>query len=224
MKIKRIEGDLRGWEWNEEEQYLGNPTIGRIQLVSVLCDNGKELYQQPVWLEQRGEVNIIVNDSQRIAFIEAVRHAVIPLNYYLDKWNDWRPLKGDTQMRIPNPTDLEPGVTQLEIPRGFTNVILREAEEEAGYKVEMITGLGNVNPNTAFFGTSPFVYLCKATTILSEVPPDPHEVIRKVVWLTPEEAREVETLCGFTFSSLFLFRRWALKQEDKFWRDMGKRL
>jgi len=224
MNIERIERELIGWGWNEEGHYLGNPGFGRIQLVAVCDDEGKEIYQQPVWLGQRGEVDVIVNDAQKIAFIEAIRHAVIPPAEYAERWNEWQSSKEDNRMLIPHPADLRTGVVQLEIPRGFTNVALREAEEEVRYEVELTVCLGHLNMDTAFFGTSPLVYVCRASSIPSDVPPDPQEIIRRVVWLLPEEAREVETLCGVTFSTLFLFRRWAFKQEDDFWREIGERL
>jgi len=224
MEIKKIEAGAKGWGWNEEENYLGNPKFGRIQLVSVCDEEGKEIYQQPVWLEPKGEIDIIVNELQQIAFIEIVRHALIPPAEYTDKWNDWESLGDDNRMLIPHPADLRAGVSQLEIPRGLTNITLREAEEETGYKVEMVELLGRINLNTAHFGTSPFVYVCKALPVSSEVPPDPKEAIRKVVWLSPEETREVDTLCGISLAVIFLFRRWSLKQEDNFWREIGKRL
>lgn len=224
MEIEKIETETKGWSWNEEEKYLGNPKFGRIQIVSVCDEEGREIYQQPVWLEQRAEIDIVVNERQQIAFIETVRHALIPPAEYADKWNDWGSPGDDNRMMIPHPTDLQTGVSQLEIPRGGTNIALREAEEETGYKVEMVEFLGHMNMNTAWFGTSPFVYVCKALPIPSEVPPDPQEVIRKVVWLSPEEAKEVDTLCGTSYAVLFLLRRWALKQEDSFWREIGERL
>lgn len=224
MEIRRIETGTKGWSWNEEEKYLGNPKFGRIQLVSVCDKEGREIYQQPVWLEQRAEIDIVVNERQQIAFIETVRHALILPAEYADKWNDWGPQGDDNRMLIPHPADLQTGVSQLEIPRGGTNIALREAEEETGYKVEMVEFLGCMNMNTAWFGTSPFVYVCKALPVPSEVPPDLQEVIRKVVWLSPEEAKEVDTLCGTSYAVLFLLRRWALKQEDSFWRGIGERL
>jgi len=216
MKITRIEGDLKGWLWDPKEKCLVNPAIGRIQMVSVVDDNGVERYQQPVWLEQRGEIDVIVDERGCIAFVETVRHAVLRPFSELE-WKKWKPTKENPGALIPHPVDLAPGVTQLEIPRGFTEAVLREAEEEVQRKVYFAAQLGNLNMNTAFMGTSPFVYLCYATPRQSDIPPDPNETIKKVVWLTPEETRNVETLCATTCAALYLFRRWALQHpEDRF--------
>ena len=103
MHIEKIKEDLIGWKYNQEERYLGNPAFGRIQLVSVCDETGREIYQQPVWLEQEGENDIIVNEDQKIAFVEIVRHAVIPPVEYAKKWNEWKPPKGNVSMLIPHP-------------------------------------------------------------------------------------------------------------------------
>lgn len=181
MVIRKIIGGLKGWTWNATNHFLGNPGFGRIQLVSVCDEAGKEVYQQPVWLEQRGEIDIVVNDKQEIAFVESVRHAVIAPDRYSGGWHNWKPPKGNSNMGIPHPADLGAGIVELEIPRGFNNVLVQEAEEETRFKVALVTPLGHLNANTAFFGTSPFVYLCKAFPQPSVIPADPNEPIRQVV-------------------------------------------
>jgi len=70
MQIERVGGSLRGWTWNEKEYFLGNPNFGRIQVVSVCDDEGREVYQQPVWVDQRAEMDVIANVKGEVAFVE----------------------------------------------------------------------------------------------------------------------------------------------------------
>ena len=224
MIINKIKGDLKGWVWNQQNNCLANPLLGRIQVVSVCDEKGVEVYQQPVWLETKGEINIIVNDKQKIGFIKTTRHVVIPPAKYAKKWSDWKAESENDNLLIPHPVDLKPGIDELELPRGFSNVSLQKAEEEIRYKVKLVSSLGHLNANTTFFATSPFVLACKALPIPSDISPDPREVIKKVIWLSPEETQKIDTLCGFTYASLFLFRRWALKQKEHFWKNIGERM
>lgn len=203
---------LDQWKWDETEKKLENPKFGFIQLVDV-CDGDKVLYQQPIWSEIRGEVNVIVNDEGQIAFVEQERHAVIQPDSYLDEWQE-----------APDIFKAKTGVVQLELPRGFTKTLLGEVEEETRYRAGEIIYQTNGNPNSSVFATSPFVMVTKATKIPADAPPDPTEKIRQVVWLSPEEICETETLCDFTEANLRRFRKWALKQEDEFLQNIGQRL
>lgn len=217
LKIAPIEGGLTGWEWNEEARRLVNPRIGVIQLVSVRDEQGNELYQQPISSENRGEISIIVNDKAEMAFVEAERHAVLPLEAYVESWQE-----------APNPLDHDSGTAIIELPRGFANALLTEAEEESRYKQEFVAKLGNINANTALFATSPGIVVSRALTIPADRPPDPNERIRQVLWLTPEEVAKLAapdgTLCGFTLAGVFArFRWWARKvQKDSFWQDIAE--
>ncbi|MAG44598.1 hypothetical protein CL633_01785 [bacterium] len=202
---------LDQWQWDEEEKKLENPKFGYIQLVDV-CEGDKVLFQQPIWPEGRGEVNVIVSDESKIAFVEQQRHGVIQPASYLTEWKE-----------APDIFKAETGVIQLELPRGFTQALLGEVEEETRYRAGKIVYQTNINANTSLFATSPFVMVTRATKIPTDTPPDPMEKIRQVVWLSPEEINKVQTLCSFTHSALRLFRLWALKQEGLI-RQIGERL
>jgi len=213
--LKPIEGNTEQWRWNSKRNALENPKFGRIQVMAV-CDpaTGEIEYETPIYVESRGEINVTVNDDGKIAFVVRNRHAVIPTKYLNKIW--WGSL--------PEIAEIKQGVTVVELPRGLTKGVMQEAEEEMGFKVDLVVQIGNVNSNTAIFGTSPIVTVGKATKIPSDIPPDPKEKILSVLWLTPEETREMDTICGFTNAVLRKFRLWALKQEDLFWRNIGERM
>ncbi len=213
--LKPIKGDTAQWQWDPERNALENPKFGRVQVMAV-CDpvTGEVKYEAPIYVESRGEVNVVVNDEGKIAFVIQNRHAVIPVEYLNKTW--WGSL--------PEIAEIKQGMTVVELPRGFADGVMQEAEEETGFKVNSVAQIGNVNSNTAVFGTSPIVAVGKATKIPSDIPPDPGEKILNVLWLTPKETRELDTICGFTDAVLRKFRLWTLKQEDLFWRDIGERM
>lgn len=224
MRIERVKRSLRRWFWDEKKLRLTNPNLGNIQLVSV-CDNqGKELYQQPVFVEQRAEIDVIVNPEKQIAFVEICRPVVVPPNNYIDDWPRWKPSERNPSAMIPHPVDLGAGVTQLELPGGYTNDRLREGEEEIGCMIQFVSSLESLCPSTAFFATSLLLHVGKALPIPSGLSALPEEGIKKVVWLYPEEARGIKTLDSITLAALWRFRLWALNQEDEFWKTIGERM
>jgi len=228
VNIAQIQGELKGWTWDEDAQALFNPAFGRIQMIAVLNSDGSVNHHRPAWVETRGEITVVVNDEGSFAFVRQMRPVVIPPENYAAKWQEWSPPKGSSELLIPHPADLSPGVDCLEVPRGFSNGLLHEAEEETRFRVEQPPvahlGVGHVNMNTTFMATSPFALLCKATRVPSDLDPDPDEPIREVLWLPPEEASEILTLDANTYALLWLVRKWALKQEDSFWGEIAERL
>jgi len=182
-------------------------------MISVQNEESEQIYQQPWWLESRGEIDVIATPDKKIVFVLIERHSVISPELYRDNWGE----------RPPNPFECESGVTEYELPRGFSASYKIEAEEETMYQVEHIATIGHVNANTAFFGTSPFVAVYKALPHKSGKKPDSSERIRKIELLSPEEVAHLETLCGFTKAALWEFCQWALlKQQDAFWHDIAK--
>jgi hypothetical protein len=222
-RMGRVEGNLEGWKWDEEGKYLYHPTYGRIQMVRVQHEDGK-YHDQPVFVKLDSEFYIAVNEFGEIAFLEVTRPIALPPEKFGPIHDTWKPVDGE--MRIPHPVDIhQEGVTHLELPRGLVeHASLREAEEETRRRVKEVAFLGYTNCDTSWFATSPKVFACMATLEETDVPPDPHEAIKRVLWLTPEEATKVETLDMATYACLFLFRRWALKQEDEWWHSIGSRL
>lgn len=213
FSIKEIQKDQ--WTWNGATRTLENPKIGRITIYQVYKDDGTTpAYQQPVWTEVRGEINIVLDDQARIAFVEQNRHVIIPADLYKEEWT----------RETFDPLKYQMGVTQLELPRGLTKEILGEVREEVRFDPGEIEATFRVNGNTALFSTSPFVYVTKVTKRPSTVPVDPTEKITKVVWIEPYKVREISTLCGFTMSALWLFRNWCLGQQMGFWKQIGKAL
>lgn len=219
LKISAITSKLSTWSWNPEKKFLefrdksANKTLGVIQMVSIRSEESQEIYQQPWWLESRGEIDIIATPDKKIVFVHIERHSVIPPEAYRDSWGE----------RPPNPFEHRSGVTEYELPRGFSASYKIEAEEETMYEVEYISTIGHVNGNTSFFGTSPLIAVYKALPQKSGKAPDSSERIRTVELFSPQEVAHLETLCGFTKASLWEFCQWALvKQDDVFWKDIAK--
>src|SRR5271157_1314085 len=124
--IRPIQSSLDTWSWNSSEKYLAfrdnktNKPLGKIQMVSIQGQNSEQIYQQPWWLESRGEIDIIVTPKNEIAFVLIERHCVIPPDLYVDNWDE----------RPPNPFELKSGMKENELPRGFSANYKIEAEEE----------------------------------------------------------------------------------------------
>lgn len=215
--LKAIEGPTTQWVWNPETNTLGNPKYGQIQVMAV-CDpvTGAMRYEAPVYTEGRGEIDVVVNDEGKIALVVQNRPVMIPAKILNQKWGKEPPKTHYLSIRQ--------GMTMVEMPRGFNQGVMQEGEEETGYKILASDVIGNINSNTAVFGTSPIIAVGKAWKIESDMPPDPGEKILKVLWAEPEEIREADLICGFTVGALWKFRAWALKQKDPFWRKIGEKL
>lgn len=218
-KISTISGKLSGWIWNEKEKSLlnvnknSNISLGAIHIVSVKDSNGAEIFQQPWYLESRGEIDIIVTEKGKMVFVEIERHVLIPPSQYINNWNNFPP----------SPRSLNPGVRQLELPRGFSSAFMQEAEEEALYKVEYQETIGQVNANTSFFGTSPFIVVYKAINKISSSELRHEEGIKEVKLLSPKEIAELETLCGLSKAALWEFCKWA-SIKDGVWKEVAKEI
>jgi hypothetical protein len=219
-KIAPIDGALKGWVWDAKEKSLRHYdpqkriSLGVIQLVSVQQDD-REVYQQPWWLEARGEVDVVVDTNQCFVLVEAERHALIAPQQYEHDW----------PATFPDPFKFSPGVAELELPRGFAAHFGQEAEEETGYEIEHVATLGHLSANTSFFGTSPFVAVCRAVPRSARRASEPTEPIRRTVLKTPEEVARLTTCCGISKAALWEFCQWAfLKQKDSWWRDVAQRL
>lgn len=214
--LKHIGEQTSQWIWDPKTNILENPKYGRIQVMMVFDPETGKRFEAPVYTESFGEIDIVANDNGEIALVVQNRPAVIPVEILNKHWEQSPP-------RI-HYFSIRQGMTMLELPRGFSQGIMHEGEEEVGYKILAKAVIGNVNSNTAVFATSPIVAVGKAYKVESDLPPDPGEKILKVLWAKPEELRKAPTVCGFTMASLWLLRAWALEQEDPFWRKIGEKL
>jgi hypothetical protein len=219
FKLHPITSRLDTWSWNPNKMFLElrnrltNKPLVTFQMVSVQNEESDEVYQHILWLEPRGEIDIIATPDQRIIFLQIERYSVISPRLYQDNWGE----------DPPNPFEYTSGVIEYELPRGIADSYKIEAEEETLYQVEHIATIGYVNANTAYCGTSPLIAVYKALPHRSDKFPAPSERIRKVELFTPKEVAHIETLCGLTKASLWEFCQWALtKQEDDFWIDIAK--
>lgn len=204
------------WLWNADTLRLYNPAFGTIQLFDVYAGDARK-WRQPGWAEARGEINIVANAEGKIAFNMQERPLVLDPALYAETWAQGVPDYFDF-------AEEARGVAEWELVRGFTKKVLGEVAEEARYLPRPVESSWHVNANTALFITSPFVKVCRALPAPSCVSPDEKENILFVQWLSPEEIRGVETLCGLTKAALWDFRLWAQKQADEFWQEIGKRL
>jgi len=204
------------WIWVPEENALINVGgYGRVQVVQVYDEEtGENKYEGIVLVEPMGEVDVVIDEIGRFAFVNQDRHVVIPTEILNVIWG-----KG-----VPDIFAVDTGVPFIETPRGFNNVVLREAEEETQRKVELIAQIGNITQNTANCATSPKLFLAMATEFPSDRKQDPNEIIKEVIWKTPEEVRAHKTTCAFTNSALRQTRQFLLESDDPFLKDIGERM
>lgn len=197
---------------------FSNPAFGDVQVVHIHNEEGKSVYEQVLFSEPRGEIDIIVNDEGQIAFVVNERHAVLDPALYAKDWG-----KAPVDYFAFEPE--QRGMTVLELPRGLNTKLMGEANEEAKYEVADTEIIGNMNVNTASVVTSPFVAVGRATRrIENAVEHDPNERVIGVKWLTPKEARNIDTIDAFTHAALHMVRSWALDQVDPFWHTLGESL
>ena len=216
--MREIEGEPKQWLWNPVRNALVNVKgFGIVQVFEVFdTETGEGKYEGITLSEGIGEVDVVIDEDGNFAFVEQDRFVVIPPEHLNEIWD-----KG-----VPDVFAIEQiGYSFIEVPRGFSGEIILEAEEETQRKIErVIAQLGNTNQNTANISTSPKVYLAMASKLPSGREQDPGEIIKRVVWMTPEQVREFETDCGFTNSALRKARQFLLKSEDPFLRDIGERI
>ncbi len=222
-----IRTKCKEWKWDESKAELSNPSIGSIRLVDVVNRNtGEALYDQPIWSEKRGEVLVVVHEITKcIAFVLAERHAPICIP---DLDGAWKTSPGIA----PNPLSLRTGIIQLELPRGWTENLAIEAEEEVQLSVKSAYPIGRANGNTAFWATSPIVAAVRVGTDKSARGLEPRERIIGVRWLELENAFNVDTICALTAKGLLDFRKWCIEcyrgrhpvPDHDFWGDIGRKL
>lgn len=219
--LENVDSGLDEWIWEEDhfrlvhKSSLSNTSLGYIQMVSVVDEEGIHRYQQPWWIESRGEIDLILTEQRQFVFVEAERHAVVPPAQYVSSWGN----------QPPQISDMEPGLVQLELPRGFSGHTMQEAEEETQYRVRYVDTIGQVNANTSFFGTSPLIVVYLATRRDPDLYQESNERIREVRLIQPSEVADIDTLCGFTRAALWEFCRWSLsRQEDEWWVGIGRDL
>ena len=213
----------------EQSQWVpsfSNDRFGRVEVVQMMKEDSKTpAYQGLLFSESRGEVDVVVNDEGKIAFVINERHAVLDPKLYADNW-------GKTPVNYFSYAKEKRGMALLELPRGLNTKLMGEANEEIEYEVASAMIIGNVNMNTAVNVTSPFVAVTRAVRYKKNLGQhDPNERVKEVVWLTPEETRSIYTLDGFTHAALHMVRTWALRQKspmgsnpDPFWSSLRERL
>ncbi len=203
-----------GWHRGNEDVVFSNPKFGCILHVGISNGKGDLVYDQPAWAEPIGAIIIPVDQSGNIAFIENFRN-VPPKEYQNSSYP---------------PSDLsQHGCFSLELPRGFAELgesskeaARREAVEETGYQVhrEPIF-LGINNTNTTFFLQNIPIWLVRIfkNQNYSDFT-DPHEVIRKVCFLSLEEAmnqvKSGKIICGITKSALLHYFIWVHEQNNSY--------
>jgi ADP-ribose pyrophosphatase YjhB (NUDIX family) len=177
----RQNGFVPGWRYDGGR--LFNPDFAEFEHV-VVTENGRALWDQVAIKERPG---------------------VIVVPYTLEP-----PAVGMVIAQRPIPGYAE----SLEFPRGFARIgeprdeaAVRELTEEAGWKPKMLTWLGNVNPNTAFYVTATEV--CAALVDSLEGGRTDGKETKKVLAL-PLSAfvacvAEKKIKCGLTLAAAMLF-------------------
>jgi len=212
-------------QWVGVTNGIVNSRFGAVHVVQIADEaSGKPLYDGIIFVEGKGVINVIADiedpDDPKIAFVTQVRLAVINPDYLNTIWGKGVPDIFDPEVKK------HMGVLITELPRGFNldNDILSEGEEETQRKIELVAEIGNVNANTANTATSPQIIVAKATKLPSNREQDPNEKIKSVLWLRPEEIREMIDLCGFSMAILWKFRVWCLNNSDPVWKSLGEKL
>lgn len=210
-------------QWVVGENGIVNSRFGIIRVINVTQD-GRPVYEGVNFSESDGSIVIVadIDDAYnpRIAVVEQERFAVIDPKYLNEHWQKGVPDIFDSEMKA------HMGLSMKELPRGFNESkdVFREGEEETGRKIKPVAQIGNVNANTANTATSPRIVVAQATKLPSEWKQDPNEIIKQVLWLSPEEVVKTISLCGFSMAALWVFRQWCLNNPEPVWKIIGGKL
>lgn len=207
------------WKWDPVHRCLDNKLYGvRYQIVDMVKENGDLAYEAVVLLSSRIELHVVVRKQDgAIAFVRHVRERVIQLDA-VEKF--FRDHPGEVIDIFDQPC----GIEELELPTGIAKVPLEEVEQEVGMKVIASEHIGWVKESPPLGGVPQQFYAVMVDGTPSDQKPEEFEDIKEVVFVPPEEVRNIETICALTQAGLWRFRCWALRKPGTIWHSVAMRL
>lgn len=209
------------WKWDPARRRLENTRLGvAIQVVDVCYrDTGEVHHEGQIIVGRRQELHVAIRYSDgAIAFVQHRREKVIQPEA-AEAFFAARPSE------IPDLFSLPTGIEELEAPHGLALHELEEVEEEIGRKVLSSARIGFLKDSPPLGGVPHLLYAVIVGEQLSGKDREVGEQIRRVVFVPPEEVRDVQTICALTQGALWRFRAWALAHEElTFWRQVAERL
>lgn len=186
-------------EWRAtDDTVLTNPRFGALVHVAVTADDGRPLFDLPIWAEPVGAITLPVLPDGRLALVEV-----------------WRPTQAALADQATWPPDALEGRGRwsLEVPRGFpepgelpAEAARREAEEETGLRITSVERIGTCSPNTTFMLNALPIFRAHASGERVRPARDPREHIRRSTTVTLDDAlaavRQGRILCGLSQTAL----------------------
>lgn len=221
VKVEKLTDILRkhpefkqGWHASEEALPNGtrvvtgleNPKFGIVERVVVCRDDGQPMYDK----YQIAEGPVLSDGTRKASAV------IVP--FFREEGTLYLGLIKNLRELAINPETGLQGYVSTEFPRGFANLedatdeetAKRELGEETGKVAKTINKIGRVNPNTAFYATSLWVYAVEVDPIIkSGFKPDQTEIILKCEFVPYADLRQMvaqqEISCGLSLSALMLF-------------------
>lgn len=213
------------------EDIYGLHQVAQLIVKDPKAPGGEKQYSpQLMNAQSAGEIDVIVRDLETAPKIAVVlKQRDTPADPRLYEY-DW--LNGFT----PDPMSIlsKLGLQVLELPRGLSEVGAKlggEGEEEFMVEITAALEIDRINTDTACMVTAPKVVLCETQAVAAPEKKDEHEAvsITKLLWYTPDDLRNMETICGMTKAALWSLRCYLLKLDPhesvhKPWIKLGKLL
>ena len=186
-------------EWQPtDDTVLYNPRFGALIHAAVTTEDGRPLFDLPLWAEPVGAITLPVMPDGRLALVEVWRPAMAAQNDQIS----WPPdaLEGRGRWSLETPRGFpEPGETPADAAR-------REAEEETGLRITSVERIGTCSPNTTFMLNALPIFRVYASGETVRRARDPREHIRRSTAMHLDAAlvavREGRILCGLTQAAL----------------------
>jgi hypothetical protein len=117
------------------------------------------------------------------------------------------------------------GIEEYEASHGLATRPFEEVRQEMGLRVLRAEPIGFVKESPSLGGVAHELFAVLVGHQPSGDEPEPNEQIRLVEFFSPEEVKNVKTICGLTQAALWRFRSWALTEStDPIWREVASKL
>jgi 8-oxo-dGTP pyrophosphatase MutT (NUDIX family) len=177
--------------------------------VAVCNDEGKGIYDQPVIIENRGAIVVVLNEKKEFGLVRVFRPVAKSFADFDSRAFQQALLDGTADMSLL-------GAPSLEIPRGMptkgdasvAHTAAREGSEETGKLLRWPVKIGNLVWNTTFAPNDTDIYISQIDSKSTRaLPPDVNEKIFGVEYFPWSDVKEKiasgEIFCGMTKAALF---------------------